>query len=212
VCAVAAVLALAGCASRPTPVPPPPTAVQVKSMMAEWSVAQTRNYEMDLAESIANPGVVGFIDLSDWPEVMTTCVEGRGGLDAEYGPGFQASLPALSSKDAAVTYAANAECRIEYPLTSLREQLRTPAQLDYIYTYFKNQLIPCLRSQGVVVQPLPSSAQFKVQSENGLNLWSPYAHIRSQPGQSDASLTALKARCPALPAGIPSPGASKRGG
>jgi hypothetical protein len=198
-----AALALTGCAGQPPVAPPGPNDQQVASMMQQWAKKETANYQADLALMVNNFGFVRFVKPSEWSKVMNECVRSLGGSRFLYGPGNQASLPALSAPEAKYTYAANAECRIEYPMSSMRSRLRTPEQLDYIYDYYQARLIPCLRSAGFQIGHVPTSDQYRELSENGITAWDPYGSLTRGPSQSAVSITALKARCPALPPGIP---------
>jgi hypothetical protein len=180
-------------------------------MMTEWAASEAEVYANGLSEAVANPGFVRFVSLDEWPAVMARCVERRGGAGASYGPGYSASLPSRVSAGAASTYRADAQCHIEYPLIALRSRLRTDDQLRYIHAYFAAWLIPCLRSSGLSVGPLPAVKTFVMQSANGVRMWSPYSHVSSEPDQTDASAAALAARCPPLPPGIPAAGGDDGG-
>jgi hypothetical protein len=200
---MAAALAFTGCAAQPPKAPPGPNDQQVASMMQDWAKKETANYQADLALMVDNFGFVRFVKPGEWSTVMTECVRDLGGSRFLYGPGNQASLPALSAPEAKYTYAANAECSVEYPMSSMRTRLRTPEQLDFIYDYYQAELIPCLRSAGFQVNHVPGSDEYRELSNDGITAWDPYGSLSKGPDQSAVSIAALKARCPALPPGIP---------
>jgi hypothetical protein len=123
---------------------------------------------------------------------------------------------------------ADGICLVQYPPESVRDRLKTREQLDYIYRYYSNELVPCMRTRGVVPSAVPSRSTFLRMSRNGLTLWNPYSTIglhdpafeaaalgdSGLPGSSSSGLAALAgsilsprlvallSQCPALPAGV----------
>jgi hypothetical protein len=72
------------------------------------------------------------------------------------------------------------------------------AQLDYIYDYFQDSLVPCLLQYGLDVGYAPSREEFT--REPGWLSWDPYSELGAEVPPSRAA--ELRWRCPPMPAGV----------
>jgi hypothetical protein len=204
--AMASALVLAACSGSAVSAPPPPTESQIVSLMSAWPA-----YEADVVKSgspaeLRKVSFVRFVPDAAWYQTVGRCDEAR--------------------HDAGNL--ANGICLVQYPPESIRDRLKTRQQLDYIYSYYSGELVPCMRANGVVPKVPPTRAAFITMSRNGLTLWNPYSTIGvhdpgfeatalAAPGLAGSSssglaslagsilsprLVALLAQCPALPAGV----------
>ena len=204
--AVAGALLLAACSDPPITVPPPPTESQIVSLMAAWPAYEAGVVNSDSPVQLEKVSFVRFVPDAAWYQTVGRCDE------AQHDAGNL----------------ANGICLVQYPPESVRDRLKTRQQLDYIYSYYANELVPCMRAQGVVPSAVPARAAFLRMSRNGLSLWNPYSTIglhdpafeaaalgdSSLPGASSSGLAALAGsilsprlvalltQCPALPAGV----------
>jgi hypothetical protein len=99
--------------------------------------------------------------------------------------------------------------------------LMTSQQLDYVYSYYENELLPCLRSSGVEIAVIPMRVAFRDGSNHGLTMWTPYDQLRlngvavdrvlprdglppkaQRSKNSAVRLATLEAKCPPLPAAL----------
>jgi hypothetical protein len=69
------------------------------------------------------------------------------------------------------------------------------AQLDYVYDYFQDSLVPCLQLQGLDVGFAPSRAEFAASS--GWIVWNPYSELAADLPPSRSA--EIRERCPELP-------------
>lgn len=69
------------------------------------------------------------------------------------------------------------------------------AQLDYVYDYFQDSLVPCLQLQGLNVGYAPSRAEFATAA--GWIMWDPYSELGAAvpPSRSEE----IRSRCPEYP-------------
>ena len=219
--ALLAVLGLAGCSADAIAAPPAPTTTQIPSLMSVWPDYEAGLINYNSPATLTGVSFVRFVADSDWVRVMTSCTARFGVTDIVYHPDHTSSAEATSTPQQWKRDLANGSCIIEYPPVSVRARLKTPQQLDYIYSYYTNELLPCMRTAGVTVAKLPSRARFHLISRNGFTLWSPYSSIGSSPLGTDSVIfsdglaqvpiashavshatTALLGKCPPLPPGV----------
>jgi len=197
--AIAGVLLLSACTGTSIPAPPAPTESQIDSLMTVWPGYEANIIRSGAAFTLEGASFVRFVPDAAWYQTMTRCTAALG----------------------RTTVDANDICLIEYPPESVRDRLKTPRQLDYIYSYYVGELVPCMRARGYAPSKLPTRSSFHTLSRNGLTLWSPYATLGSDAGELAAlqagfgsagaaiggtalppRLVALVSQCPALPAGV----------
>ena len=199
----ASVMVLAGCTPEPAEPPPPASPAQITSMMNDWVATQVADDATQVDEPLDDIHFIRFVGAADLSAVMTRCAAGLGARGLTYIDGFATAQLPVSAKDRALDQYADAVCTIQYPPAALKLRLRTPQQLDYTYLYYENSLVPCLRSSGVELDPLPSQDVFRERSSSGLAAWIPYDHLRLSSHRTAAWLAWLKMKCPSAPPGLP---------
>jgi hypothetical protein len=172
-------------------------------MMRDWAKTEAGRYPTELRQNLADVSFVRFVTPDAWSAVMKQCSDAAGARGITFVDGVAALTESVTDAERQTDSWAYAACSIEYPLVSVRSQLRTPQQLDYIYAYYRNSLVPCLRTSGVGVAGMPAPDQFRDGSDNGLTMWMPYDHLSSAPWLTAASLVSLREKCPPAPPGLP---------
>jgi len=217
--AVALVVAAAVMVTAPkSPLPPPATDAQLRSMM--------ETYIADRAPSFGGSGrvrppaepleFVRFVTDAEWATVMRDCVAERGATSVNFGPEQFIDWVSTTGEDFAVEVAALQHCWWAYPTEALRDKLQSPQELAFRYNYYDTQLVPCLRSMGRKPVELPDRDVFLAAASRSLFVWNPYDRFTLD-GTSDTGglhLTVvepqrsrqmpsglLRLRCPAEPTG-----------
>jgi hypothetical protein len=202
--ALALALAMSGCApAAPPAAPPAPKAREIQVMMNVWAERQLVLFQSQALEPIPATPFLSFAKPDEWEAVYSSCVYGMGASQPHYLTTDGPQPPSVSSPNQESEYIANVRCSLEYPRPSLKARLRTVKQLEYTFAYYRSTLIPCLRSSGVRVYQVPNAAAFLAGAENGLTAWNPYDDFLAAPTQNAASFSALRAKCPPTPPGLP---------
>ena len=216
-----AAVALAACASPTQPPPPVPNEHQLESLMSVWPGYEAARINSNAPAALEAVSFEAFVPDDRWTSVMTSCTAEYGVTDITYHSDHTSTAePTTTARQWGRDF-ANGACTIRFPPASVKKRLKTVAQLDYIYGYYANDLVPCMASEGFVVKGMPDRARFKVISRNGLTLWSPYASLEVDHARvrsfvasdglaqvpvpdtiRDPRLIALLAKCPALPPGV----------
>ncbi|HEY4269427.1 MAG TPA: hypothetical protein VGM94_14685 [Galbitalea sp.] len=204
--AIAGALLLAACGGPPIAAPPPPTESQIVSLMSAWPAYEAGVIGSDSPADLENVTFIRFVPDAAWYQTLGRCTQAQ----RERGD------------------VADDICLVQYPPESVRDRLKTRAQLNYIYSYYVGELMPCIRAHGFVPKAPAARAAFLTMSRNGLTLWNPYSTIGlhdpgfeatalGAPGLAGSSssglaqlagsilsprLVALLSQCPALPAGV----------
>ncbi len=93
-------------------------------------------------------------------------------------------------------------CNTRYEIDGQFDSLYNEAQLDYLFTYYQQILVPCVQLLGYDVVDAPTRAQFA----DNWGGWHPYFSVRAS--QQDAFYLdqRVPTECPAVPAGMADPG------
>lgn len=84
------------------------------------------------------------------------------------------------------------ECVARYPAESAFSVYPSSAQLEQLYDYYRDTLVPCLAAHGFVSQgEAPSREEFT--AARGQRRWTPYDALETRPPD------AVRQRCAALP-------------
>lgn len=187
--ATALLVGLTGCFVA-TP-PPPPTGEEAYEQ-----------YEMMLDRSWQSTGLAGLLDrpavtsvapvaLDGWAEVIRRCMLSRGRdagdfeLDVERG----FALTATVTSDVRFDFYL---CLAENPASSIGDSaLLSRAQLDYIYDYYVEWLVPCLQHGGYEVSGAPTRDEF-IDAEGA---WSPYDEVTVADVADRADFAIVRDRC-----------------
>ena len=87
-------------------------------------------------------------------------------------------------------------CTAKYPLPPANYGVFSAAQHDYLYDYYLDTLIPCLRSAGIRLAAVPSREEYK--SKDSFS-WNP---LQDLSGVTDDLRFVLESRCAAYPQGF----------
>ena len=184
--------ALAGCGS-PTPVPPPPTQEELDA--AREAQAQSWWDSMSTGTTMPDIDVIEVLPREDAYLRQGECLE-----EAQL-PGVRVSDPGQWSYDGSDPTDPNGDrvmvqwwiCAQQFPSTDELDWMRSPRQLDWLYDYFNERYIPCLRSIGIEPVMFPSRREFL--NGNGYPGWLPFPEAMDPtPRSSDWVLIAQ--RCP----------------
>jgi len=207
---VACLLMMSGCARASTPLPPPPTDAEVTAAMVTYVDARAVEYGTDHPEVWENVTFKRFIEASESETFIGECTREFGVATVSFDSDGNMSWSA-SSDDDLVSTAVNA-CSLMYPNESMRAQVRTDAQLEYLYNYNTVFLGPCLASGGFEPEEPPALTDFVADSRRDMFSWTPYSTIDFEgtvwgnydddPDLYDLGFRNLMARCPIAPEGF----------
>lgn len=168
--AVAASLLLTGCVTHSSP---PPSGL---------SGAEKARYLEVLSGSIGGSESVEFVPSAGWGTVIAGCMNAAGYSEYE---GSGPSIRNVSvDVDGDVSFTASISgdldqleqltvCLTQYPVLPDLSGNVNLAQLDYLYDYFRDFLIPCLSTTGHPVRgEIPTRAEYVVIT--GEQHWHPY--------------------------------------
>lgn len=194
-CAIAAALVavvLAGC-SDVSP-PPGPTASQLPTLISKAEGYGPAGYER------YDVTFVRFISLSEWPTVMTKCLESHGVTTVDFRlmqPGPY-SYPVDPHGSGALARALGA-CSLQFPSQSLAPTLRTRAQWSYQWSYLTHEFSSCVRAAGELVSPFPTRSEYLSEALTSA-IASPWSNVTL--GSNGAPLAVVKSRCPETAPGL----------
>ena len=174
------VLLLAGCAERSAP-----SGGMTPQELDEYRAAVAdRMWQFTGLDDSLRPTVeVRTLDPGDWMIQMEQCAATK-----------VTGAPELRTK---VTVAAYV-CRATHQRSPEVHSMLNTAQLDYLYDYYQQVLIPCLRLHGVVVpEPLTRSEATDVGRFAGYP-WNPYGDVVDFAREDLRDMTAWHF-CPAFP-------------
>lgn len=155
-----ACLLLTGCADQLTA---PPSGLSKAELSAYQSAVTDRMWGFTGLDESLRPEVdVVTLDLADWVVAMEACND-------EY----VVDDPEMQTELAVAQYA----CRARYQQSAEQLGLLNTAQLDYLYDYYQDRLIPCIRTRGLHVPDVPSRAEAVDVGQFGSYPWNPYNGI-----------------------------------
>lgn len=196
--ALAAVgLLLAGCAAQPPPVPPGPTADEVRAIQDQ----QNGQWWDAMFPDVPPPHiqVVAEVSGDEWQQSQIDCLKSMG-LDVAASGGGISYSAGPNQSDGDVNYASYV-CTLEYPVAAAGSYYLSAAQIEYMYDFYANRLAPCMRLLGYVVSEPPSRTVFVDSFYTGGSAWTPY---RVQPMiQEESKWDQIDLRCGKLPEPFP---------
>jgi hypothetical protein len=86
-------------------------------------------------------------------------------------------------------------CEAQYPSDPLELGYLSDAQQRYLYEYWSNETVPCLRAHGAIVRDLPSASQFG-EAYKDVSAFNPFDHASLSNGVSEPYLLSA---CPPYP-------------
>jgi hypothetical protein len=136
------------------------------------------------------------VDPSEWGKVMTACLRGEGyDASAAVGGGIASGDIPVSQGEA---YAiALYKCTVQFPFDPHYYIPLVESQVEFLYRYYVDELVPCLAKSGYEVQDPPSWTSFRDQF-GAEHAWAPYVSLHLSPTQSAAA----ESKCPQTPSGL----------
>jgi hypothetical protein len=181
---LAAALLLTGCVQS-RPLPPTPTDAELAQLNTRVQDIQWQY--LGFTPDAPRPDVdfVRYVDPDDTAGTYAECM-----IDA----GFPDYDPYATANDDVGQTLALFVCISEYPLEPRYYNLFTTRQLEFLYDYYQEAVIPCLTGAGVDVGEIPTREQFtKPLQGGGAYLWSPWQGA-SELGQQE--FLSISLRCP----------------
>ena len=133
-----------------------------------------------------------------WAQTIADCMN-VAGFDnyQEEGGGLMISSVARPADGLLDEQLAFYSCRSGLRLTSQEDSLHNPAEIDYLYEYYQEVLVPCLLVNDIDIYEAPTRTQFIEQS----GWWNPYYSVSqsSLPKLTDGTVLAA---CPPGPPGM----------
>ena len=195
VLALGCALGIVGCATA-TPVPAPITAAQ--------RTAATQA-DLDLRWSQVSPGdpsyprpVVAIVKYTNYlteGPLLSSCMRRAGYPHTKWSLDGGLIDTDLKPVDRFPVEVAIYTCEAMYPENPLELGYLSDAQEQYLYTYWSDETVPCLRSHGAIVKNLPPVGQFGEGYQN-VGALSPFTHAKLPKGTPEALAVA---ECPPYP-------------
>lgn len=146
------------------------------------------------------PPPVTVVSLDDWAAAYVKCMNNAGfaSYKAVDGGGFTAQ----PDEDSELERLTNYLCQMSFELEGQFDNRYSAAQIDYLYEYYSEQLVPCMAAHGFPVSGGPTRYEFA----QGLGSWHPYLALRDDLRLSMMADPDFLVLCPPMPPGIPDPG------
>jgi len=122
--------------------------------------------------------LVRYVTQEEWASAQVDCLTEAGFAAVESGGGMDLTrVPDEQKGPNSPLHRALYACQAEYPVDPRYSVAPNRAQLDVMYSYFVDDLIPCLQGEGVdALDEPPSRSKFIDDSATeGRVVWSPYA-------------------------------------
>lgn len=162
-----------------------PTSTELAAMTAQVNDIQWQNLQFSPDSPRPTVEFSRFIEPDQTDAVYTACMEEAGYIGWE-----QVIFNSLGGPPAAERLDLY-ECVSRFPVHPAYYGIHTTAQLDAIYDFYRDSLVPCLRGAGLEITGVPTRDEF-VKSEF-LYTWSPYAQNFDIP---DTVLSGVYEQCP----------------
>ena len=196
--ALLVLVALAGCAT----VSAPPAGLsadeeaELRSRIADSYWAATGLYP---DQRPATPPVT-VVSLDDWGYAIAKCMNIAGFDNYQGGPDGSFTSSGDVTSDAEVV--AKFVCDMTFEMEGQYDSWLNDAQLDYVFDYFRQSLVPCLERRGLEVAQAPTRNEFRAN----FGSWHPYYAIEQSRFTEMATDLSVAVECPAMPPGIRDPG------
>lgn len=140
------------------------------------------------------------IDSSEWAAFIVDCMKDAGFDNyQEMDGGLMIDTSVLTFDEMNANDVAYFVCENSIEISDSGDFAFNQKQIDYIYDYYKQFLLPCLALHEVEVFDVPSKKDF----DAGLGSWSPYLSVtlKTRPILTDDDT--LFDECPPMPPGMP---------
>lgn len=189
VAAAASVLLLAACAPEAA-LPAPLTQAEAQKIMDEQNRQWWSSMFPDEPMPVVEP--IEYLDIDDPGTRPMDCLQEAGVTDADFGPSGDAASMAAANR-------AQFVCSMEYPYDlsdPARLGMLSEAQLEWIWNYNQQRLVPCLQLLGYRV--FNKVGEFPAGGRN--TYWNPYEGMFPAP-ESNEEYARMDFRCPPAPIG-----------
>lgn len=150
-------------------------AAYVEAMEERWS------WESDQMPDAAMPEVVFIEEVTgaNWDSTLAECYRDAGFIvDGSVTRGWSLEpSPDLDSTDARI---GMFRCDASYPWEGTLDSLLSRSELDALYSYYLNELTPCLALAGAPAPVAPPSRDEFVDQSGLFTTWSPYYFAASE--------------------------------
>ena len=180
----ATALLLTGCVQS-RPLPPTPTDAELAQLNSRVQDIQWQY--LGFTPDAPRPDVdfVRYVAPDDTADTYAACMTDAGFPDYD---------PYATANDNVGQTRALFVCISEYPLEPRYYNLLTTGQLEFLYDYYQEAVVPCLTGAGVEVGTVPTREQFsKPLQGGGAYLWDPWQGLGDL-GQQE--FLSLSLRCP----------------
>jgi hypothetical protein len=193
--AAAAVILLTGCATPAAPpagITPAQRSAATKANLAErWALIDGQNPALE-APKVA---IVRYTNYLDAPTTIAACLRRAGYPKVIVTVSNDVVDPALIQPEAYSFDVAKYVCEAKYPQDPLELGYLSDAQQKYLYEYWSDETVPCLRAHGAIVPNLPHVGQFGEGYED-VAVFNPFDHASLPDGVTQSYLLTA---CPPYP-------------
>lgn len=162
---------------------------------ATMDLLESESEQMAVMLGIENAPYVAALRLikpEEYPHAQIECLGSQGWQATLSDDGEGVAYPEVGDAAQAGNLSlAIYTCAARYPLSPVYTQEATASQLAYLYEYYVDELMPCLRSLQYTVVDVPSEQVF-IESDG---MWSPYASLALAP----AEYRIANESCPSAP-------------
>ena len=192
--AISSALLLAGCASTRAE-PPAPTVDELEQFTQH---AVLTHFGTDAAQARRPGADAAEVEIVEPTGIDVSYVEclNKAGFTGYYVAYFGTIVLSNPQGSTVEQRLQRSSCQFDYAWALASTSMLTRAERDYLYDYYQERLVPCLRTAGFSIERPPSRKSF-VDDWLQPVWWSPYDAMR--PAASTQEWTALHVECPALP-------------
>ena len=182
--ALALLVVLTGCVQS-RPLPPKPTEAELALLNARVEDIQWQYLGFTPGDPRPDVEFVEYVDPDATAGTYADCMIGAGFPDYD---------PYATANDDVGQTLALFTCVSAYPLEPRYYNLFTTRQLEFLYEYYQEAVIPCLRGAGLDLGSIPTREQFTEPLRGGgAYLWSPWQRSGDLTPQAFLSVSL---RCP----------------
>ena len=200
--ALLVVVALTGCSTTTVP----EAGLDDKQLAAIRNMFDDANWaNTGLSDDLRPPHpVVTTVSGEDWADAYVKCMNIAGfdqyvaGADGSFTITGVENLNARPVDEAPANYICNASFEVD----GNYDGYFNPAQMDYLFDYFQQVLVPCLEVRGYSVVQAPSREKY-IEVWGG---WHPYFSVEASEQRDLFDDDGVLEACPPTPAGMPDPG------
>ena len=195
--ALAALLLLVALAGCSTVSAPPPGLSQAERAELRSKITDSRWAATGLYpdQRPATPPVTT-VSLEEWGYAYVKCMTIAGFDSYVAGPDGSYTRQDGDYTDAEVV--ANYVCDISFEIEDQYDGWFNDAQLDYVYDYYRQSLVPCLERRGLEVAQAPTRNEFHAT----FGSWHPYFALVESERRELSADASVPVECPAVPPGI----------